>query len=128
MGHRSERGQEKILSHCKFLSFCDHKYFSKEDEGKGKTRVKVWKDEGKGFLAMEVLRQDVSVNQRRKVDLLGDSTVSTSMDVHVDSVEAELNAYTSVKQVRLETDPLMWWKQHVQEWKQHVQEFLRDTT
>ncbi len=37
------------------------------------------------------------------------------MDVDVDSVEAELNAYTRVQQVPLDTDPLMWWKQHVQE-------------
>ena len=40
---------------------------------------------------------------------------STCMDVDVDSVEAELNAYTRVQQVPLDTDPLMWWKQHVQE-------------
>ena len=40
-------------------------------------------------------------------DLLG---VSTSMDVDVDSVEVELNAYTRVQQVPLDTDPLMWWK------------------
>jgi hypothetical protein len=31
------------------------------------------------------------------------------------SVETELNAYTRVQQVPLDTDPLMWWKQHVQE-------------
>ena len=37
------------------------------------------------------------------------------MDVDVDSVEAELNAYTRVQQVPLDTDPLMWWKQHIQE-------------
>ena len=37
------------------------------------------------------------------------------MDVDVDSVEAELNPYTRVQQVPLDTDPLMWWKQHVQE-------------
>ena len=37
------------------------------------------------------------------------------MDVDVDIVEAELNAYTRVQQVPLDTDPLMWWKQHVQE-------------
>ncbi len=37
------------------------------------------------------------------------------MDVDVDSVEAELNAYTRVQQVPLDTDPLMWWKQDVQE-------------
>jgi hypothetical protein len=47
-------------------------------------------------------------------DLLG---ISTSMDVDVDSVETELNAYTRVQQVPLDTDPLipslMWWKQHV---------------
>ena len=30
-------------------------------------------------------------------------------------VEAELNAHTRVQQVPLDTDPLMWWKQHVQE-------------
>ena len=40
---------------------------------------------------------------------------STCMDVDVDSVEAELNAYTRVQQVTLDTDPLMWWKHHVQE-------------
>ena len=27
----------------------------------------------------------------------------------------ELNAYTRVQQVPLDSDPLMWWKQHVQE-------------
>jgi hypothetical protein len=32
------------------------------------------------------------------------------MDVDVDSVETELNAYTRVQQVPLDTDPLMWWK------------------
>ena len=37
------------------------------------------------------------------------------MDVDVDSVETELNSYTRVYQVTLDTDPLMWWKQHVQE-------------
>ncbi len=37
------------------------------------------------------------------------------MDVDVDSVEAELNTYTRVQKVPLDTDPLMWWKQHVQE-------------
>ena len=37
------------------------------------------------------------------------------MDVDVDSVEAELNTYTRVQQVPLDTDPLMWWKQHIQE-------------
>ena len=37
------------------------------------------------------------------------------MDVDVDSVETELNAYTRVHQVSLDTDPLMWWKQYVQE-------------
>ena len=37
------------------------------------------------------------------------------MDVAVDSVETELNAYTRVQQVSLDTDPLMWWKKHVQE-------------
>jgi len=30
-------------------------------------------------------------------------------------VEAELHAYARVQQVPLDTDPLMWWKQHVQE-------------
>ena len=37
------------------------------------------------------------------------------MDVDLDSVEAELNAYTRVQKVALDTDPLMWWKQHVPE-------------
>jgi hypothetical protein len=39
------------------------------------------------------------------------------MNIYVDSVETELNAYTRVQQVPLDcdTDPLMWWKQHVQE-------------
>ncbi len=36
------------------------------------------------------------------------------MDVDVDSVETELNSYTRVQQVTLDTDPLMWWNQHVQ--------------
>ena len=35
------------------------------------------------------------------------------MDVDVDSVESELNVYTRLQQVTLDTDPLMWWKQHV---------------
>jgi hypothetical protein len=39
------------------------------------------------------------------------------MDVDVDSVETELNVYTRVQQVPLDTDPLMWWKQHVQEFQ-----------
>ena len=34
------------------------------------------------------------------------------MDV---DVETELNVYTRVHQVPLDTDPLMWWKKHVQE-------------
>ena len=38
-------------------------------------------------------------------DLLGGS----------DSVEVDLNTYTRVQQVPLDTDPLMWWKEHVQE-------------
>ena len=44
------------------------------------------------------------------------------MDVDVDSVESELNAYTRVQQVPLDTDPLMsqWWKQHVQEFPRLV--------
>mgnify|MGYP003891108927 CR=1 FL=1 len=48
-------------------------------------------------------------------DLLGVST--TSMDVDPSSVngETELNAYMRVQQVVKDTDPLMWWKQHVQE-------------
>ena len=43
-----------------------------------------------------------------------------SADVDVDSVETELNTYTRVKQVPLDTDPLMWWKQHVQEFPRLV--------
>ncbi len=42
------------------------------------------------------------------------------MDVDVDSVEAELNSYTRVQQVTLDTDPLMWWKQHIQEFPRLV--------
>ena len=82
------------------------------------------KREGHGFLAMEFksfyseiqdtqvdLHQDASVRQPSALsDLLGGSTC---MDVDVDSVEAELNAYTRVQQVPLDTDPLKWWKQHV---------------
>jgi hypothetical protein len=49
---------------------------------------------------------------------------STCMDVDVDSVEAELNAYTRVQQVPLDTDPLMWWKQHVQEFP-HLTRMVR---
>ena len=30
-------------------------------------------------------------------------------------VETELNAYTRLQQVPLDTEPLMWWMQHVQE-------------
>ncbi len=30
-------------------------------------------------------------------------------------METELNVYTRVQQVSLDTDPLMWWKKHVQE-------------
>ena len=37
------------------------------------------------------------------------------MDVDVDSVESEINAYTRVQKVPLDTDPLMWWMQHVEE-------------
>jgi hypothetical protein len=85
------------------------------------------KREGHDFLAMEfkrfyseiqdtqvdLLHQDASVRQPSALsDLLGGSTC---MDVDVDSVETELNAYTRVQQVPLDTDPLMWWKQHVQE-------------
>ncbi len=35
-------------------------------------------------------------------------------------MESELNAYTRVQQVPLDTDPLMWWKQHVQEFPRLV--------
>ena len=50
--------------------------------------------------------QDASVHQPSVLsDLLGGST---SMDVDVDSVETELNSYTRVQQVSLDTDPLMW--------------------
>ena len=57
--------------------------------------------------------QDAAVHQPIALsDLLGGSTCT---DVDVDSVEAELNAYTRVQQVPLDTDPLMWWKQHMQE-------------
>ncbi len=102
--------------HTKSLSFCDDIHFPTS-----------WKREGHGFLAMEfknfyneiqdtqvdLLHQDASVHQPSALsDLLGDSTY---MDVDVDSVEAELNAYTRVQQVPLDTDPLMWWKKDVQD-------------
>jgi hypothetical protein len=62
---------------------------------------------------VDVLYHDVSVHQPSALsDLLGGST---SMDVDVDSLEAELNAYTRLQQVPLNTDPLMCWNQHVQE-------------
>ena len=57
--------------------------------------------------------QDASVHQPSALsDLLGGST---SMDVDVDSVESEQNAYKRVNQMPLDTDPLVWWKYHVQE-------------
>ncbi len=111
------RGSLSLLDpRTKSLSFCDDKHFPTS-----------WKREGHGFLAMEfkslyneiqdtqvdLLHQDASVHQPSALnDLLGGSTC---MDVDVDSVEAELNGYTRVQQVPLDTDPLMWWKQHVQE-------------
>ncbi len=62
---------------------------------------------------VDLLHQDASVHQPSALsDLLGGSTC---MDVDVDSVETELNAYTRVHQVPLDTDLLMWWKQYVQE-------------
>ena len=62
---------------------------------------------------VDVLHQDVSVHQPSALsDLSGGST---SMDVDVDSVEAGLSAYPRVYQVPLDTSPLMWWKQYVQE-------------
>jgi hypothetical protein len=94
----------------KSLSFCDDKHFPTS-----------WKREGHGFLAMEfksfyreiqdtqvdLLHQDASVRQPSPLsDLLGGSTC---MDVDVDSVESELNAYTRVQQVPFDTDPLMLW-------------------
>jgi hypothetical protein len=60
---------------------------------------------------VDLLHQDTSVRQPSALSDL--SGVSTCMDVDVDSVEADLNAYTRVQQVTLDTDPLMWWKQHV---------------
>ncbi len=54
---------------------------------------------------VDVLNQDVSVHQPSALsDLLGGST---SMDVDVESVKTELNAFTRVQQVPLDTDPLM---------------------
>ena len=51
---------------------------------------------------VHLLHQDASVHQPSSLsDLLGGST---SMDVDVDSVETELNAYTRVQQVSLDTD------------------------
>ena len=54
---------------------------------------------------VDVLHQDVSVHQPSALsDLLGGRT---SIHVDVDSVEAQLNAYTRVQQVPLDTDPLI---------------------
>ena len=67
---------------------------------------------------VDLLHQDASIRQPCALsDLLGDSTC---MDVDVDSVETELNAYTRVQQVTFDTDPFMWWKQHVQEFTRLV--------
>ena len=64
------------------------------------------------------IRQDLqdrwvtNLNEDRKHGIYQPSTLSdllggsTSMDVDVDSVESELNAYTRVQQVPLDTDPL----------------------
>ena len=41
-----------------------------------------------------------------------DAAGSAGDGTDVDSVEAELNAYTRMQQVPLDTDRLMWWKQH----------------
>ena len=41
----------------------------------------------------------------------------------VDRVASE-NAYTRVQQVHLDTDPLVWWKQHVQEFP-HLSRMVR---
>jgi hypothetical protein len=41
------------------------------------------------------------------------STVIDVSSVDTGGVEVELNVYTRVYQVTLDTDPLMWWKQHV---------------
>ena len=63
--------------------------------------------------AVDLVHRDTSVHQPSALsDLLGGSTC---MDVDVDSVETELNVYTRVQQVPLDTDPFMWWKKHVQE-------------
>ena len=40
---------------------------------------------------------------------------TSSSITYVNRVDSELNAYTRVQEVPLDTDPLMWWKQHVQE-------------
>jgi hypothetical protein len=98
VGHKLERGQEKIFSY------------------RGNARVT-----SHGFLAMEfksfyggiqdtqvdLLHQDESVHQPSALsDLLG-----TSMDVDVDSMETELNVYTRVQQVPFDTDRL-WINPH----------------
>jgi hypothetical protein len=46
----------------------------------------------------------------------------------VDSVESELNDYTRVQQGSLDTDPLMWWKQNVQEFPHLDQIDTQDLT
>ena len=53
---------------------------------------------------VDLLHQDASVHQPSVLsDLLGGST---SLDVDVDSVESELNAYTRVQQASLDAHPL----------------------
>jgi hypothetical protein len=87
------------------------------------------KHEGNGFLAVninseiqdtqvDIFHEDVSVHQPSALSDLLPTGWQYIMDVDVD-IETELNAYTRVQQVPLDTDPLMWWK------LQHVQEFPR---
>ena len=56
-----------------------------------------------------------SRNTATQIDMTSMST-TRMMDVDVDiHMESDLNDYTRVQQVPLDTDPLMWWNQHVQE-------------
>ncbi len=48
-------------------------------------------------------------------DLLGVSSISMDVDPSSVSGETELNACMRVQQVSIDTDPLMWWKQHQRE-------------
>jgi hypothetical protein len=111
-----ERGQEKIFliaslldPRTKALSFCDSATNTSPHRANATS--------GHGFLGMES-KSFYSEIQDTQVDVLEWPfrwQYIHARDVDIDSVETELNAYTRVQQVPLDTDPLMWWNQHVEE-------------